>query len=297
LPTVSVIVPCLGHARELRLCLDALQHQEGRTAFEVIVVDSAADPKVKSVVKGFPDVQLRRSKRNLSAGAARNLGVKHARGTVLAFIDADCIPSPGWVRAAARSIRAGAMIVGGPILDVMPWHLIASTDNRLQFADYPKRRPAGQVPYVPGAHLAVRRSVFKVLAGFDEGQSPSQDVRFTTHIAQRWPDRVRFEPQMSVWHHGRSSWPEFFEHQRAFGQARAEFGIRMDSSYVWLGRRPLLAWIVVLRRLAYITVRVLQWSLPDLPRYVVQLPFVLAGLIAWTAGFYVGMRPGAYSRA
>jgi len=57
-----------------------------------------------------------------------------------------------------------------------------------------------------------------------------------------------------------------------------------------MGRHPIMAWAVILRRLLYITLRVMQWNLPDLPRFILQLPVLVVGLMAWTRGFYAGMR-------
>ena len=112
----------------------------------------------------------------------------------------------------------------------------------------------------------------------------------TSPMAAAWPEGVRFWPKMIVRHWGRLRWSNFLDHQRAFGFSRAEHRLRMGRSLTWLGRHPSLGWLVVLRRLLYISFRVIQWNLPDLPRFILQLPVLLAGLVAWTQGFYAGMR-------
>ena len=289
-PLLSIIIPCLGHAQELVYCLRGLEAQEGDLPFEVIVVDSASDSAVRVSVERFPGVQLVRSASMLSAGAARNLGVAHAAAEVLGFLDADCIPEPGWARAAFEAIQEGAVLASGPILDVLPWHLIAASDNRLQFVDFPKRRPAGAHPYFPSAHLATPRTVFEASGGFDPDASNAQDVLFTLSVAAAKPGGARFCPQMIVQHWGRQRWSEFIRHQHTFGESRAENRLRMDRSWTWMGRHPIMAWAVILRRLLYITLRVMQWNLPDLPRFILQLPVLVVGLMAWTRGFYAGMR-------
>src|SRR5512137_55475 len=93
---LSIIIPCLGQAHELSYCLQGLEKQKGALRFEVIVVDSASDPAVQAAAARFPGVQLVRSPDRLSAGAARNLGAERASAEVLGFMDADCIPEPGW---------------------------------------------------------------------------------------------------------------------------------------------------------------------------------------------------------
>lgn len=289
-PIISVVIPCLGHARELAYCLQALEAQEGSPTFEVIVVDSASDPAVEAVTRGFPRARLVRSGAGLSTGAARNAGASAASADILAFIDADCIPEHGWIRAAAGCVHEGAALASGPIMDVRPWHFIAASDNRLQFVDFPPRRPAGTHPYLPGAHLAMPRTVLDAVGGFNTEAIVSQDILLTEPVASENPDKVRFCPGMSVRHWGRSTWGEFLEHQRAFGYSRAAQKLRMNASLAWLGEHPILAGLVLMRRLAYIALRVLQWNLPDLPRFILQLPVLLIGLTAWTRGFYEGMR-------
>lgn len=289
-PRLSIIIPCRGHAQELVHCLRGLAAQAGSVEFETIVVDSASDPEVRAVAGQFPRVILVGSPTPLSAGAARNLGARHAKADMLGFIDADCIPGPGWVNAALEAVAGGAAIAGGPIIDVLPWHFIAASDNRLQFVDFPARRPAGTHPYIPGAHLVMPRAIFERTGGFQEGATVAQDVLLTAPVAADQPGRVRFCPGMIVQHWGRRDWNVFLQHHRSFGESRAIHRFRVDRSLEWLGRHPALAWIILLRRLAYITIRVLQWNLPDLPRFILQLPMVICGLVAWTTGFVGGMR-------
>jgi glycosyltransferase involved in cell wall biosynthesis len=289
-PVLSIVIPCLGHAQELGYCLRALEIQDSHAPLEVIVVDSAFDDAVKASVDPFPRVKLIRSMAGLSSGAARNVGIRAAVTDVLGLIDADCIPEPGWVRAGLEAVRSGALLAGGCILDVRPWHWIAASDNRLQFANFPRHRPAGLSPYFPSANLFVAREAFQSTGMFDEGAHVAQDVLFTSEVARRWPGRAVFCPQMVVRHFGRARWKDYLEHQRQFGYSRAEFNIQMGRSLSWLGQHESAAGLLVLRRLLYISARVIQWNALDLPRYVLQLPVFLAGLIAWTGGFYQGMR-------
>jgi len=296
-PALSVVVPCLGHAAELAACLEALENQKGDVAFEVIVVDSAFDARVEAVVQRHPEARLYRSRALLSTGAARNAGVRLASAPALGFIDADCLPHTGWVQGAMAALAAGAVLASGPILDASPWQWVASSDNRLQFADFAPGRPAGPLEYCAGAHFVVTREAFDSQAGFREDHVLVEDVLFTAGIAALRPKQVRFSREMVVQHRGRARWKDFLEHQRSFGYARSRHSIRMGPSFVWLSSRPALSWLVVLRRLSYVGARVLQWNTLDLPRFVLQLPLLVAGLVAWTQGFYAGAKRHGQDRA
>jgi len=92
LPMISVIVPVHNGPSDLKECLEALQ--SWRTAgCELIVVDDHSTDPVLKIAKHSGALYFRTSKREGPAGA-RNLGVSHATGEILVFIDADVVVSP-----------------------------------------------------------------------------------------------------------------------------------------------------------------------------------------------------------
>jgi glycosyltransferase involved in cell wall biosynthesis len=287
---ISIVIPCRGHAVDLARCLASLYAQQSAAAFEVLVVDSAQDPQVAQAAAAFPSVRLILAATPLLAGAARNLGVRHAASEVIGFVDADCVVQAGWIEAALDTIRQGAVLGGGAIRDLQPWHWFASSDNRLQYADFPTGRPAGASGYFPGANLVVLRSAFDAVQGFDAEAPSGQDVLFTIAVAERWPNRVTFNPKMVVLHRGRDTLKGLWEHQERFGYARSAHRIQVTPGMLWVAQRPGIAWLLVIRRLAYISLRVLQWNPADLPRFAWQLPALVLGLLAWSRGFQRGLQ-------
>lgn len=96
---VSVIIPVFNDADRLKLCLAALDQQTyDSNHYEVIVVDNGSEDlaAVKAVVTPYLKVTLLTE---LTPGsyAARNKGIALAKGEVIAFTDADCIPDPHWI--------------------------------------------------------------------------------------------------------------------------------------------------------------------------------------------------------
>src|SRR5689334_10672175 len=89
-PIASVIVPTWNRPRLLRRTLDALQRQVGCEPFEVLIVENgtACTPLLKSVYPDFRFYSL--PKRGVCA--ARNLGTRLARSSLLIFVDDDIIP-------------------------------------------------------------------------------------------------------------------------------------------------------------------------------------------------------------
>jgi cellulose synthase/poly-beta-1,6-N-acetylglucosamine synthase-like glycosyltransferase len=96
-PFVSVIVPVFDDAEGLVICLRALDRQTyPQERFEVLVVDNGSRASVAPLVAPFGRARPLED-RTPGSYAARNAGLAEARGEILAFTDADCIPEPDWL--------------------------------------------------------------------------------------------------------------------------------------------------------------------------------------------------------
>lgn len=96
-PIVSIIIPVYNDNQSLRICLQALAKQTyPKDRYEIIVVDNNSQENVSDVVIDFEPVKL---VHEAQAGSyiARNRGLLAAKGDVIAFTDADCIPTPTWL--------------------------------------------------------------------------------------------------------------------------------------------------------------------------------------------------------
>ena len=88
---VSVIVPFYNAESHIKTCLDALLKQDFIKPFEIIMVDDASTDNSRNIVKmhDFPGLQLYSLPSNSGPAAARNLGLKKAKGEYVYFLDAD----------------------------------------------------------------------------------------------------------------------------------------------------------------------------------------------------------------
>ncbi len=290
-PLASIIVPCRNHSEELARCLQSLDRQEVNFVYETVVVDSASDPRVALVARGFPRVRVVRGDQDLLAGPARNVGVRRSYGEYIAFIDADCQADPGWLASAVSGLDHGVEMVGGPVLDARPWHPVAVTDNLLQFADFLPGRRDGPARYFPGCNTAVRRAAFLAVGGFSEGELiAGEDTSFCDQVLDRWPRGIRFVQGMRVRHDGRARLVEFLRHQASFGYVRGALELHLSPTYQRWGSRGIFMPAVVVKRLSYIVQRNVRWDLLRTPRLALLLPLIIAGLVAWAGGFRRGCR-------
>src|SRR5262245_5241730 len=102
---VSVIIPVYNDIARLAVCLDALAQQSyPADRLEIIVVDNGSTPPVaQALAQQYPRVTFAHEP-TPGSYAARNRGIQLATGTVIAFTDSDCIPSPDWIESGAAAL-------------------------------------------------------------------------------------------------------------------------------------------------------------------------------------------------
>lgn len=177
---ISVIVPCRNAADVIDVQLRALAAQRCARPWEVVVVDNGSTDGTMTVVERWrdrlPSLVTVDAVKGRGAAYARNAGVAAALGENVAFCDADDEVAPGWLEAldtALHQHEAVAFRTESRKLNETAalGRQLGQTDG-LQSYTYP--------PYLPysGATLAVRRSVFLTLGGFDETMLACEDADF-----------------------------------------------------------------------------------------------------------------------
>lgn len=114
LPAISVILPAYNAASFLDDALRSIMAQTVPVA-EILVVDDGSDDDTAGVAQSWGAPVRLLSQPHRSAAAARNLGVQHASGQMLAFLDADDIWNPHKLQRqlAAPGVIAGQAIAFG----------------------------------------------------------------------------------------------------------------------------------------------------------------------------------------
>ncbi len=101
-PQLSVVIPTHDRRETLALCLRALQEQDGRGSFEVVVVDDGSTDDTADFLTGAAAREPHRLRflRQLNSGpaVARNAGVALARAPIVLLLDDDILARPGLLR-------------------------------------------------------------------------------------------------------------------------------------------------------------------------------------------------------
>lgn len=176
-PLVSVIIPTLNEEKVIGECLKALVLQQwpGRH-FEVIVVDNGSVDRTIDVVREFID-RLNLTVHTLPdchIAELRNAGALDAKGSILAFLDSDCIAPATWLTSAVSILQGADDTVIGSFYTI-PEN--SGWVARAWYGDMPKER-RGPVSYVPSGTLFVSRTGFWRIGGFDAELETSEDFEF-----------------------------------------------------------------------------------------------------------------------
>jgi glycosyltransferase involved in cell wall biosynthesis len=115
-PSVTVIVPAYNEAARIGACVDSLTAQSYPTKrLQIIVVDNGSSDGTFELLQRMPGIEALRETQPGSY-AARNLALRHARGDIVCFTDADCQADRDWVRnACAHLADPGVGIVAGHV--------------------------------------------------------------------------------------------------------------------------------------------------------------------------------------
>lgn len=242
---VTVVIPTHG---ERHVELSALVDDLRRQGFdEIVVVDDGAR---------FPLAPIEGAlvlRRDTSGGpaAARNTGASTSTRDILLFLDADVRPTSGFFSTLWPHFTDERTAVVTPRVASAPGDGIITAyevdSSPLDLGDEPARvRPNTRVSYVPAAALAVRRSVFDELGGFDGDLRFGEDVDFVWRVVAT--ERVvRYEPASIVRHAPRTSISALARQRFGYGSAAARLEARHPGSVrpLRINRWSAIAWGLV----------------------------------------------------
>ena len=208
----TVIVPARDARRTLPATLAGLGTQTFEDPFEVIVVDNGSRDDTAELATRSPVVdRVVRRDRGEGPGAARNAGAAAGRGEVLAFLDADCRPAPGWLASGLAATASHDLVQGQVLPD--PQVGLGPFDRTLAVT--------GPHGLFESANLFVRRELFERVGGFPEGLEAvsdgaapfGEDVVFGW-LARRAGGRTGFDEQALAFHEVFARGPGAFVSER-----------------------------------------------------------------------------------
>lgn len=297
--TLSAIVVTMNRPDCVRRCIECLLAQEPPVD-QIIVVDASPDRRTRVVCDEFPGVvYLRHELGEGHTTHARNLGVKHATGDILAFLDDDSYARPGWLAALVATYGADEKIgaVGGRALRSTADEEIEGVDEiglltkNGSLTGFFGADPGKvlEVDHLIGCNMSFRRELVGRLGGFRAGFETRYCIREETDIflvMKRMGYRILFQPAAVVDHVGGPK-----PSGQRFDVSWDYFGHR--NHYVLLMRNFGLFGAVVWRHLIASILRAVGVAMRQTVKAVIRFAAVICGTIAGlSAGAYYTIKQG-----
>ena len=252
---ISVLLPTCNRCDRLPLLFDTIVTTTSVApgVAEVLVIDNGSTDATKQVVAKYTSLQnpvFRYLESTPGKSRALNLGLREAKGDILAFIDDDCLPGPGWVQSILKEFDSDPelSLLGGRVelydKRDLPQTILLSNDRCVV-------RTVRQVfvPTIIGGNMAFRRPVLMATHGYDPMLGPGavgmacEDLDII-YRSLKSGFKIAYSPEVIIFHnHGRrtKSAEDSTSYAYAFGRGAlyAKHILRFDVHMVPVAFREL----------------------------------------------------------
>jgi len=233
-PAFSVVIPTYERSDTLFRVLDALGGQEAAPDFEVVVVDDGSRDETPSLLAAYLAACALRCFRQTNSGpaAARNRGVREARGERVLFLGDDTVPEPNLLAAHARA-HAEPRTFPAAVLGYTTWprdrrvspFLHHINEYGLQFG-YGLIENPDSVPFnfFYTSNISLSRALLLDVGLFDTTfpHAAWEDIEIAYRMEKRGM-RIVYRPDAVARHHHDISFASFRRRQHRSGESAAIF--------------------------------------------------------------------------
>jgi GT2 family glycosyltransferase len=218
-PKASVVVCAYQAQTTIQECLRSLMDLN-YPDYEVLVVDDGSTDATAELAAEFPVCVISGGRLGLSG--ARNLGLEHANGEIVAYMDADARADEDWLAHLVVALDPpDAAGVGGPNLSPPEDPPVAQCVSRAPGGPVHVLLDNERAEHVPGCNMAFWRERLVEIGGFDPIYRTAGDDVDVCWKLQNLGYSVRFHPAAIVWHHARGGVRDFWRQQVGYGKAEA----------------------------------------------------------------------------
>ena len=247
-PRISIVIAAFDgapSAAELLKSIDAA-HAATNIPWEVVIVDNNSRDDTLEVLRAHAAKSAASitvlTERRQGVSAARNTGLRAARGEILAIIDQDCVLARDWVAAVAREFDADPdlAMLGGRLELFNPEDLPISLRVSRERTEVSLDRFNWSA--IPGCNMAFRRTLMERIGPFDmqlgvgTPGAASEDIDLI-YRAVKAGLRAVYSPDVVVYHnHGRRTAAQYRRTQLLYATGKGVF----FAKYAFRLHRPIL---------------------------------------------------------
>ncbi|MCY4506277.1 MAG: glycosyltransferase, partial [Acidobacteria bacterium] len=219
-PKISVVVCAYNEAATIDECLTSIENLS-YPDYEIILVNDGSRDATGDIARRHASVELLDIP-NGGLSAARNVGLEHATGEIVAYTDGDVRVDPDWLTHLVRPFLTSDVVgAGGP-------NLVPADDPPM--AQCIARAPGSPTQvmlddriaeHVPGCNMAFRRDALLEVGGFNPIYlRAGDDVDICWRLQARgW--KIGFAPSALVWHRHRASLRAYWRQQVGYGEGES----------------------------------------------------------------------------
>lgn len=220
-PFISVVI-CAFSLNRFDMtaeCIDSVINDTYKNSEIILVIDGndKLKQKLESKLEKMDNITIIGNEKNEGASTSRNLGVRHAKGEIIAFIDDDGYASPGWLECIAKDFHnyPEVNVVGGKLIPIyedksrkLPEEILWIVGGT--YKGHPENMQT--VRNVFTGNMAVRKSVFKdikfeIMYGKKETflywqlTHQLEDTLFCVRVNNISSNSILYDPDMIAYHH------------------------------------------------------------------------------------------------
>jgi len=203
--TISVVIPAYNEEKYLPATLRSI-HNLTRQPNEVIVVDASSTDTTATVGRTYGATVLTTAKRTIGYG--RQVGLKAAKGDIVAFTDADTVVPRDWLTTIETMMKEPGVVgvFGGFRVPDGPWwykiyiNILQPIVNVFLFTVL-------RIPMASGQNMAFYKEKALAAGGFPEEFRIAEDIEIARRLMQT--GKIIFRQDFYVWASGRRGYEGF----------------------------------------------------------------------------------------
>jgi mycofactocin glycosyltransferase len=232
-PNISIVIPTYNRTRELERCLRSLFTLEYPAhCLEIIVVDDASTGETGSTLQRMAQEAAARGlemraichKQRQGVGISRNTGAEAAQHELIAYIDSDCVASPGWLEELVPAFQDKRVAAVGGMIRAYDRQSLLGRYEDVRSSLFMGMQPQqvhleGPLAYLPTANMVLRRTAWQQLSGFAP-LTQGEDVDFCRRLLVSGAS-MHYLPRGVVYHDYRTTLGAFLRTRAAYASAEA----------------------------------------------------------------------------